>query len=74
MVNNTKDPRNLVIFGASALQTVNLSGGTSIYALVYAPNANISISGGQNTYGSLIGNTVNISNGSSVHFDEILTE
>lgn len=74
MVNNTKDPRNLVIYGAYALQTVNLSGGASIYALVYAPNANISISGGQNTYGAIIGNTVNISNGSSVHFDEILSQ
>lgn len=70
LINNTLDPKKLIIYGTSGLQSVNLSGGTSLYAMVFAPTADIIITGGQNTYGSIIGNTVDVSGGSSVHFDE----
>ncbi|NVN90380.1 MAG: hypothetical protein HXX11_07215 [Desulfuromonadales bacterium] len=71
-VNTSQDPRNLILFGTAGLQSINLSGGTSLYGLVYAPTAAITVSGGQNTYGSLIGNTVDLSGGVSVHYDETL--
>jgi hypothetical protein len=73
LVNSTQDPKNLTIYGTAGLKSVNLSGGTNQHILLYAPTAAITLSGGQNTYGSLIGSTINISNGSSVHYDEVLS-
>jgi len=72
IVNSSKAPANLLIYGTAGLQTMNLSGGTDLHALVYAPTAAIKLSGGQSTFGSVIGNTVDISGGSSVHYDESL--
>lgn len=71
VVNISKTPANLTIYGTAGLQAMNLSGGSDLHALVYAPTAAIKIYGGQNTFGSVIGNTVDISGGSSVHYDEI---
>jgi hypothetical protein len=71
-VNTSQDPRNFILYGTVGLQTINLTGGTSLYGLVYAPTATITVSGGQNTYGSLIGKTVDLSGGVSVHYDESL--
>jgi len=73
LINNTQDPMNLTIYGTARLQSVNLSGRTNQHLLLYAPTAAITLSGGQNTFGSVIGRTVNISGGSSVHYDEILS-
>jgi hypothetical protein len=72
VVNTSQDPKNFILYGTAGLQTINLTGGTSLYGLVFAPTAAITVSGGQNTYGSLIGNTVDLSGGVSVHFDESL--
>jgi hypothetical protein len=72
LINNTQDPKNLTIYGTAHLQSVNLSGQSSQHLLLYAPTAAITLSGGQNTFGSIIGSTVNISGGSSVHYDEVL--
>lgn len=69
MVNSTLDPINLTIYGGAGLKTVNLSGGANLHAQVFAPAAAIIICGGQNTFGSLIGNTIDLSNGASVHYD-----
>ncbi len=72
MVNNNQDPKKLVIYGTAGMKSIDLSGGTNLHALIYAPTADISISGGQNTYGSVVGKTVVLSGGASVHFDERL--
>ena len=74
LLNNTQDPKNLVIYGTQNLQSVNLSGGTNQHLLLYAPSATITLSGGQNTFGSVIGNIVTMSGGSSVHFDETMMQ
>ena len=41
-------------------------------ALVYAPRAALSLSGGANFYGSLLGASVTISGGTRVHYDRKL--
>ncbi|MDO9309629.1 MAG: CARDB domain-containing protein, partial [Deltaproteobacteria bacterium] len=74
IVNTNKTPASLVIYGTAGLQTVDISGNTDLHALVYAPTAVIRLSGGQNTFGSIIGSSVDISGGSSVHYDEGLKE
>jgi hypothetical protein len=37
--------------------------------LVYAPNANVSVVGGADFYGALIGATVDNSGGTAIHYD-----
>lgn len=51
------------------LKAFKVSGGTGSYAMVYAPNAAINISGGAHFYGSIIGSTINSSGNTAVHFD-----
>jgi hypothetical protein len=51
---------------------IMLNGGTAASALVYAPRAALSLSGGANFYGSLLGASVTISGGTRVHYDRKL--
>jgi len=74
VVNSTLDPANFVIYGSSGVNTVNLSGGTNLHGLIFAPVADIKVSGGHQTYGSIMGKTVNLSGGVSVHYPEGLTK
>ncbi len=57
--------------GAGAIK---LNGGTSSSALVYAPAAALSLSGGADFYGSLLGASVDISGGTKVHYDRHLAQ
>ena len=52
--------------------TLKLNGGTAAAAMVYAPRSAISLSGGADFYGSLLGATVTISGGTKVHYDRHL--
>ncbi|NVO00234.1 MAG: chitobiase/beta-hexosaminidase C-terminal domain-containing protein, partial [Geobacteraceae bacterium] len=70
IANASQNPNNLVIYGSASLTTVNLSGGTTLHGYLYAPAADIKISGGQQTFGAIIGNTVDLSGGTSVHYPE----
>jgi len=70
LVNMSQNPTNLIIYGSSALTKVNLSGGTSLHGLIYAPDAAVKISGSQETFGAIVGNTVNLTGAVSVHYPE----
>jgi hypothetical protein len=72
LVNMTQNPSNLIIYGSSTLTSVNLSGGTSLHGLIHAPAAAVKISGSQQTFGAIIGNTVDLSGATSVHYPESL--
>jgi len=47
-----------------------LSGGSGSYAVVYAPNSPITISGGGAWYGAILGKSFTDSGGSAVHYDK----
>jgi hypothetical protein len=51
---------------------INLSGGSSTYLVVNAPNAAVTLTGGSDLYGAVIGNTIVVSGGVSLHFDNAL--
>lgn len=72
IVNETLNPHALTIYGTSSCTSVNYSGSSALYGVIYAPKAKITLSGGSGVYGSIIGNTVNISGGGAVHYDESL--
>jgi len=70
-LNNSKDPKNLVIYGSAGVGSIKLSGGSTQYALIYAPTAVINFSSGTGSlFGSVIGCSVEMSGGFSVHFNE----
>ena len=72
---NNAAAKNLKIFGTAvspATQTFQWTGSTSISGLVYAPNADISMTGGGSQfYGAMTARSVAIDNG-GLHFDESL--
>lgn len=69
---NTSDtPLNLQIYYGGT-DAIDLSGGSGSYAVVYAPNAPITISGGGDWYGALLSKSFTDSGGSAVHFDRSL--
>jgi len=77
--NLTNDAQNLQIistYGNDAGETHTnyfvLSGGSGAYMVAYAPYTKVTISGSGAIYGAVIGNTVEASGGSSIHYDECL--
>jgi hypothetical protein len=70
---NVPNPINLQIqYGGSG--TVKLAGGAQTAAVVYAPNAQISLTGGSNFMGSLIGATVSDTGGTNIYYDRNLSK
>ena len=57
----------------SAPGKVTLSGGSSLYAYIYAPQSDITVSGTGAIYGSLVGQSISSSGGASIHYDISLT-
>jgi Tfp pilus assembly protein PilX len=49
-----------------------VSGGSGAYFSVYAPNHDVTVSGGGDLWGSLVGNNVTASGGAKFHYDEAL--
>jgi hypothetical protein len=69
--NTTYVPSNFAInYGGSG--NISVSGGAGAYAVINAPNANISFSGGSNFYGQAIGNTISDTGGTSIYYDSSL--
>lgn len=69
--NTTFVPSNFAInYGGSG--NISVSGGAGAYAVINAPNANISFSGGCNFYGQAIGNTISDTGGTSIYYDSSL--
>jgi Tfp pilus assembly protein PilX len=65
-------PANLqFVYGGS--DAIALAGGTGSYAVVYAPNAPVTMSNGADWYGAIVGSTINNSGGTAVHFDRAIT-
>jgi len=75
LINTSQIPANLIIKSSAAPNPDNmmLAGDSDIYAVVYAPSADIQIAGGGDFYGSAVsGGDLTISGGGSFHYDESL--
>ena len=69
--NGTFDPMQLqFVYGGTG--ELRLNGGTQAAALVYAPRAETSLSGGADFYGSVITGRLTATGGSALHFDRRL--
>lgn len=52
---------------------VNLTGGSQLYADVYSPNCQITLTGGTDLFGALVGRELTVSGDGSIHYDESLS-
>lgn len=69
VVNLSGDPGTLTIY-YSGTNDMKISGGSSAFIEVYAPNAHLQLVGNTDFYGSFIGKTVSIQGTPEVHFNE----
>jgi len=72
MVNNTSVPSNAAIWGTATTgtsQTITVSGAAAFKGTIYAPNANIALTGSGGVYGAVIGDAVTLSGSADIHYD-----
>ncbi|MCK4994630.1 MAG: hypothetical protein KAS13_06260 [Candidatus Omnitrophica bacterium] len=67
-------PSNLILYGTNpTAQTIDVLGQTDFYGAVYAPTAEMNLSGQGGLFGSFIGNEVTINGQGGVHYDSALS-
>jgi Tfp pilus assembly protein PilX len=49
--------------------TIKIAGNSSAAAVVYAPNASVTLTGGSDFYGAILANTVTDAGGTAIHYD-----
>lgn len=78
LANTTQNPEKVIIYGASPTvggQSVDLGGNAQLYAVVYAPNANVHMNGGGGSgtmHGAIVGNQISLNGHWGFHYDEAL--
>jgi len=66
-------PRNLQLWGTnSSSQSITFQGSGELSGVIYAPNATITLPGGTNLYGSVVGKDITMAGSGSFHYDESL--
>ena len=77
MVNASTIPSNLIIYGTDPVpngQSITLSGTADLQAVVYTPNAQLTISGTNETSGAVVANAITMSGTTDFHYDEALAD
>jgi hypothetical protein len=79
MVNLANQPSDLLLYGVQPLSGtphVSLGGNGQITAAVYAPDYDVTVSGGGSSghvFGSVVGKTVSMTGVTNLHYDEALS-
>ncbi len=78
---NSNDPEAFQFWSTRAAgtgaQAVDISGNGQLSAVVYAPNASVSMNGGGSSghvYGAVVADTITLTGGSEFHYDEALSD
>lgn len=77
---NSNDPAAFQLWstrpaGAAGSQSISVSGNGQLSAVVYAPNADVTMNGGGSSgsvYGAVVADTISVTGGSDFHYDEAL--
>lgn len=72
VVNLTENPRQLTIYGTETMQQAKVHGNADFYGTLYAPSAEIVLTGTTDFYGAAMGKSLEV--GSRLHFDECLKQ
>jgi hypothetical protein len=72
VINPTGIPANCSIFGFPNCTSMKYAGTAAAYCKLYAPNADIRVTGNYDFSGSIVGNYVRFSGTAQIHYDEAL--
>ncbi|MBI2267446.1 MAG: pilus assembly PilX N-terminal domain-containing protein [Armatimonadetes bacterium] len=72
LMNTSQDSTKCIILGTDGCTRVEVAGGADAYYAVYAPKADMTVTGGGDVYGSLIGKTITNTGGADIHYDKAL--
>lgn len=73
-INKNGIPGNFIIYGGTKTDSVNIAGGAEINAAIFAPAAEVKITGTTDFYGGIVGKTMDIGGTAGIHFDENLKQ
>lgn len=74
-INNTSEvPANVRLYGTGTNQNIDIKNNADLYAVVYAPNADMTVHNKVDAYGSFIVENFELKNGGEVYYDEALKE
>lgn len=68
IINNTGDPRNLIIYSIGP--TMTLTGGSGFYGAVVAPQTDVLMWGSGEYWGTILSRTLDMDGDSNIHVDE----
>jgi hypothetical protein len=71
VINETQKPTSFFIYSSST-SVVKIAGQGDFHGAVYAPGADVLLSGQGNIFGAIVGNTVSSSGQGTLHYDEAL--
>lgn len=71
--NPTMNPADFQINYAGS-GTVKVAGNSSAAAVIYAPNASVTLTGGSDFFGAILGQTVTDAGGTAIHYDRNLSK
>lgn len=74
IVNTSGVPSNLQIYGIGSTTTIDYSGGSDFYGVIYAPECDVSTGGNSSIYGAIVGNVVTLGGTGALHYDESLSD
>ncbi|MDH4202080.1 MAG: hypothetical protein OEV87_04235 [Phycisphaerae bacterium] len=72
--NESEIPSNVKIYGTGTNQKIDLKNSADLYAVVYAPNADMTVNNGGEAYGSFITESFELKNSGQVYYDEALKQ
>ena len=71
-VNGDGLAKNFNVYGLPGCNSLNYSGDAQFVGTVYAPNSDIKLSGGSDSFGAMVGRSITFSGEMSFHYDESL--
>jgi hypothetical protein len=71
-INSSGLAQNFSIVGLSSSTSIRYSGAAPLIGTIYAPTADVTLTGTSDAVGAIVGNTVTLSVGMGLHFDESL--
>ena len=72
--NKTEIPANLLIYGTGTGQKIGLKNSSDLYAVIYAPDADMVVHNSVDAYGSFIVNDMELKNSGYIYYDKALKE
>ncbi len=72
--NESKNPKQLSIYGLDSCKKIDLKNSTEFYGTIYAPDADVTFHNSADAYGAIVANSMEQKNSAAFHYDASLRE